>query len=84
MLPDDDGMIAVAGVRYRYEDALSLGLVSLTHNGRHAADDDGGSQNTGADVDEGEEPETAAAPDPDNKDATPSGGGNRRRPTAKE
>lgn len=76
MLPDDDGMIAVDGVRYRYEDALSLGLVSLAHNGRHAADDgDGG---------EGEEPETAAAPAPDNKDATPDGGGNRRRPTAKE
>lgn len=73
MLPDDDGMIAVAGVRYRYEDALSLGLVSLTSNGRHAADADG----------EGE-PETSAAPAPDNKDATPSGGGNRRRPTAKE
>lgn len=76
MLPDDDGMITVAGVRYRYEDALSLGLVSLAHNGRHASDDgDGG---------EGEGPETAPAPAPDNKDATPDGGGNRRRPTAKE
>ena len=32
MLPDDDGMIAVSGVRYRYEDALSLGLVSLAYN----------------------------------------------------
>lgn len=61
-----DGMVSIGGVRYRIEDAYALGLL-----------DPPSETATGA-----PEPETTAAPAPDNKNATPKGG--RRRPTAKE
>lgn len=68
----DDGMVTVGGIRYRAEDAIEAGLWQPP--GKHAApENDGGTSG----------PETAVAPAPENKDATPPPGG-RRRPTAKE
>lgn len=68
----DDGMVTLNGVRYRLDDAIAWGLYNPETQGRHVAPEEG--------ANEGEEgPETAAAPDPENKETLP-----KARPTAKE
>lgn len=66
----DDGMVTLNGVRYRLDDAIAWGLYEP--HGRHAAPDDGATEEEAG-------PVTADAPAPGNKETQP-----KRRPTAKE